>query len=300
MAAITNLSWRTSIIKGEETLDVMEKSKLLPDGRTAYFRNGQWITPVTPARKKKLKGLRDIGKIMNFSALYGSGAKGLSNFLVKEFPDKQFSELMKMSYRAIFSKKGKMKRKTGQFEGGTDSGAFNMMREISVNSRIPQLPCLGTKITTSLRPAYVGGDFIPGRMNWAIQASGSEILSVTLVAMHWLCEEYDIPVWFVISIHDEIWWMTFKEHSKKAAALFQMAHLYTWGLFNHRLGINDLALSNAFFSGVAVDSRIRKSVDESTVSPSNPNGDLEGLGKEWTAQELAEEGIFEQLIPRST
>ena len=276
------------------------ETKILPDGRTAYFRNGKWIAPITKEKSKKLKGLRDVGKIMNFSALYGSGAKGLSTFLVREFPDKTMSDLMKMSYRAIFAKKGKLDRKTGQFAGGTDSGAFNMMREIAVNSKIPQLPCLGTKITTALRPAYVGGDFIPGRMNWAIQASGSEILSVTLVAMHWLCDEYDIPVWFVVSIHDELWWMTFDEYAERAAALFQIAHLYVWGLFNHKLGIDDLALSNAFFSGVAVDERVRKSVDECTVTPSNPEGDKEPSGKQWTAKELAKAGVFTQLKPQNS
>lgn len=274
------------------------ETKLMEDGRTAYFRNGKWIAPLPRDRQNELKSLRDIGKIMNFSALYGSGAKGLASFLQKEFPDKEFGELMKMAHRAIRAKKGLKNRKTANFEGGTDSGAFNMMSEIALRSKVPSLPCLGTKITTALRPAYVGNDFVPGRMNWAIQATGAEILSITLVAMHWLCSEHKIPVRFVVSIHDEVWWLVPEKYAEQAAGLFQMSHLYIWALFNYKLGMPDLALSNAFFSGVAVDDRVRKSVKESTVSPSNLEGDKEPPGKEWTATELDDSGIFKKLSAR--
>lgn len=173
-----------------------------------------------------------------------------------------------------------------------------MMSEIALRSKVPSLPCLGTKITTALRPAYVGNDFVPGRMNWAIQATGAEILSITLVAMHWLCSEHKIPVRFVVSIHDEVWWLVPEKYAEQAAGLFQMSHLYIWALFNYKLGMPDLALSNAFFSGVAVDDRVRKSVKESTVSPSNLEGDKEPPGKEWTATELDDSGIFKKLSAR--
>lgn len=271
------------------------EERILPDGRVAYKRNGKWVTPLSPERRKLLGKLRDIGKVMNFSALYGSGAKGLATFLQKEFPEKPFSELMEMSNRAILAKKGK---KTNVFSGGTDSGAFNMMAEITLNQRVPTLPTLGTKITTALRPAVVGNDFIPGRMNWAIQATGAEILSITLVAMHWLCKEHEIPVRFVVSIHDEVWWLVPDRFKKQAAALFQMTHLYVWGLFNAQLGIPDLPLSNAFFSGVAVDNRVRKSVTECTVSPSNPLGLEEEVGVEYTISDLSESGVFKRLAAR--
>lgn len=278
-----------------ESIEQKMQTKLLKDGRTAVFHDGKWIAPITKERAKLLKALRDAGKIMNFSALYGSGAKGLANFLQKEFPDKSFEELLEMAKLAIASKKGKKNRKTGLFEGGTDSGAFNMMAEISLKSKVPTLPALGTKISTALRPAVVGNDFVPGRMNWAIQSSGAEVLSITLVVMHWLCQEYNIPIYFVISIHDELWWMTPERHAEDAAALFQISHLYTWGLFNERLGITDLACNNAFFSGVAIDDRVRKSPDESTVSPSNPQGHLEPDGKEYSAKEMQELNFFKVL-----
>jgi DNA polymerase gamma 1 len=274
------------------------KTKQLDDGRTAYFKNGKWIVPISKERKAFLKSLRDLGKVINFSALYGSGAKGLATFIQKEFPEKEFRELMVMANRAISSKKGKKDRKIDQYVGGTDSGAFNMMESIALHQKVPALPCLGTKITTALRPAVVGNDFVPGRLNWAIQATGAEILSITLVAMHWLCHEHKIPIRFVISIHDEVWFMTPEQYAEQAAGLFQICHLYVWSLFNHRLDMNDLALNNAFFSGVAVDDRIRKSADECTVTPSNPSGSEEPPGKEWTAADLEEAGIFKKLGTR--
>ena len=274
------------------------EEKLLEDGRTAYLKDGKWLVPLSKEKKKKIKALRDDGKVMNFSALYGSGAKGLATYLQRSFPDRPFSDLMKMAHRAILAKKGKRKDKGSPYMGGTDSGAFNQMEEIALRTRVPTLPCLGTKITTALRPAYVGDDFVTGRLNWAIQATGAEILSVTLVAMHWLAAEHKIPIWFVLSVHDEVWFMTPERYATQVAGLLQIAHLYVWGLFNEGLGKTDLTLSNAFFSGVAVDDRVRKSVNESTVSPSNPNGEEEPEGKEYTAQELEDLGVFRKLASR--
>ena len=167
-----------------------------------------------------------------------------------------------------------------------------------MRSRIPQLPCLGTKISTAMRPAAVGDDFKTSRVNWTIQSSGAEILSIMLTAVHWLADEYKVPCRFVLSIHDEIWFMTPDRYAEQFAVLFQIAHMYTWSLFHSALGMPDLPLSRAFFSSVAIDNRLRKSPREKTVTLSNPAGADEAPGSEYTMRELSEIGAVQKLTTR--
>jgi DNA polymerase gamma 1 len=149
-----------------------------------------------------------------------------------------------------------------------------------------------------MRPSAVGDDFKTGRTNWAIQASGSEILSITLTAVAWLAKEYKIPYRFILSIHDELHFMTPDRYAEQFAVLFQIAHVYTWSLFHSAVGIPELPLSRAFFSSVAIDNRLRKSPKEKTVTLSNPEGDKEPFGEEYSMYELAEIGAVTKLTKR--
>lgn len=239
---------------------------------------------------------RDEAKIQNFQILYGAGLKAIQRQVLRNHPEKLPSEVKQLSQTILSKKKGYVNG--GIYEGGSDSGAFNMMEQIAIRSKSPQLPCLGTKISTALRPAAVGDDFKNGRTNWAIQASGAEILSITLTAVAWLAKEYKIPYRFIISIHDELHFMTPERYAEQFAVLFQIAHVYTWSLFHSKVGIPELPLSRAFFSSVAIDNRIRKSPKECTVTPSNPNGAHEPNGVEYSMRELSEIGAVDKLKTR--
>jgi DNA polymerase gamma 1 len=239
---------------------------------------------------------RDTAKALGFAILYGAGLRTLQNYIRRKYPEKSPTELRGFATRALEGKKGV--KRNGLYDGGSDSGCFNLMEEISMKMRVPQLPCLGTKISTAMRPAAVGDDFHTARINWTIQASGAEILSVMLVATQWLIDEYKIPARFTISIHDEIWYMTPERYAEQFAVLFQIAHMYSWSLFQSNCGIPDLPLSRAFFSSVAIDERIRKSPRECTVSPSNPEGKREPDGVEHSMRELSEMGAIDKLTTR--
>ena len=245
----------------------------------------------------KLAGVdRDTAKIAGFAVLYGAGVRAVQTYIRRKYPDKSPTEVKNFAYRILEGKKGK--QRNGVYEGGSDSGCFNFMEQIAMRSRVPQLPCLGTKISTAMRPAAVGDDFKTGRVNWTIQSSGAEILSIMLTSVHWLAEEYKIPCRFVLSIHDEIWFMTPDRYAEQFAVLFQIAHMYTWSLFHSRLGIPDLPLSRAYFSSVAIDNRLRKSPTEKTVTLSNPGGQTEPSGEEYSMQELSEIGAIDKLKTR--
>ena len=245
----------------------------------------------------KLAGVdRDTAKIAGFAVLYGAGVRAVQTYIRRKYPEKSPAEVKNFAYRILEGKKGK--QRNGIYEGGSDSGCFNFMEEIAMRTRIPTLPCLGTKISTAMRPAAVGDDFKTGRVNWTIQSSGAEILSIFLTSVHWLAEEYKIPCRFIISIHDEIWFMAPEKYAEQFAVVFQIAHVYTWSLFHSSVGIPDLPLSRAFFSSVAIDNRIRKSPKECTVTPSNPSGINEENGTEYSMSELAERGAITKLATR--
>ena len=247
----------------------------------------------------KLAGVdRDTAKIAGFAVLYGAGVRAVQTYIRRKYPEKSPTEVKNFAYRILEGKKGKLRN--GLYEGGSDSGCFNFMEEIAMRSRVPTLPCLGTKISTAMRPAAVGDDFKTGRVNWTIQSSGAEILSIMLTSVHWLAKEYKIPARFVLSIHDEIWFMTPERYAEQFAVLFQIAHMYTWSLFHSAAGIPDLPLSRAYFSSVAIDDRLRKSPKEKTVTLSNPEGKQEPFGVEYSMYELSNMGAINKLANRYT
>ena len=245
----------------------------------------------------KLAGVdRDTAKIAGFAILYGAGVRAVQTYIRRKYPEKSPAEVKNFAYRMLEGKKGK--QRNGLYEGGSDSGCFNFMEEIAMRSRVPTLPCLGTKISTAMRPAAVGDDFRTGRVNWTIQSSGAEILSIMLTAVHWLADEYKIPCRFILSIHDEIWFQTPERYAEQFAVLFQIAHMYTWALFHSAVGIPDLPLSRAYFSSVAIDDRLRKSPKESTKTLSNLKGDEEPSGVEYSMTQLNEIGAITKLTNR--
>jgi DNA polymerase gamma 1 len=247
----------------------------------------------------KLAGVdRDTAKIAGFAVLYGAGVRAVQTYIRRKYPEKSPTEVKNFAYRILEGKKGRMTQ--GLYEGGSDSGCFNFMEQIAMRSKIPTLPCLGTKISTAMRPSAVGDDFKTSRVNWTIQSSGAEILAIFLTTVHWLVKEYKVPARFILSIHDEVWFMTPDKYAEQFAVLFQIAHMYTWSLFHSSVGIPELPLSRAFFSSVAIDNRLRKSPKEKTVTLSNPQGAKEPPGVEYSMQELSEQGFIDKLKTRYT
>ena len=92
--------------------------------------------------------------------------------------------------------------------------------------------------------------------------------------------------------------MTPERYAEQFAVLFQIAHVYTWSLFHSAVGIPELPLSRAYFSSVAIDERLRKSPKEKTVTLSNPGGETESFGTEYSMYELAEIGAVQKLTTR--
>jgi DNA polymerase gamma 1 len=257
------------------------------DGTDAHTQTAKLLFPDMPP------GARDVAKAVNFSLLYGAGYRSIVEFIKKHYPDRDLTEITKLVKNALAKKKG-IKGKDGFFKGGTDSGAYNYMVQVGLKSSVPTLPCLGSKISTSLRPSAVGRDFSTSRTNWCIQAGGAEMLSLFLTSVKYVSRYYKIPFHFIISVHDEVVFMVPKNLSELATGVMQVAHLMSWARYHASMGINNVPLARAYFSGVSIDERMRKSPKDSTVSPSNPNGGQEPPGKEY---QVSGE-IFEKLRKR--
>jgi DNA polymerase gamma 1 len=220
---------------------------------------------------------RQAAKTSNLAILYGSGVKSASGSWFKLFPEMPPEKILSKVKNALNLSKGIRNKETNKFEGGLWSGAFNYCEKVGVNPLVPTLPCLGTRISTALRKKAVNDDFYTSKLNWSIQASGAEFLALFLTALHWLCDIKHIPFQFVISIHDEVWCMVPEEFVTDFVIQFQIAHMMTWARFQAAVGINELSLTRAFFSTVAIDDRIRKSVNENTNTPSNSKIEPDGV-----------------------
>ena len=254
----------------------------------------------TDAHTKLAKAIntnRDVAKGVGFAMLYGAGVRTIANTIKKTYKERSATELRQFGNQALAFKKGR-KNPDGFYEGGSDSGCYNYMEGVALRTKWPTLPCLGTKISTALRPAAVGDDFHTGRINWTIQSSGAEMLAVILTATQWLARRFKIPAQFILSIHDEVWYMVPERYAESFCVVFQMAHLYAWARFQASVGMNDVPLSRAFFSSIAIDDRLRKSVRECTKTPSNPAGDKEPDGQEFSMAEMAELGWVKKLTTR--
>ncbi|XP_058592589.1 DNA polymerase subunit gamma-1 isoform X1 [Neofelis nebulosa] len=155
--------------------------------------------------------------------------------------------------------------------GGTESEMFNKLESIAT-SDTPCTPVLGCRISRALEPSAVQGEFMTSRVNWVVQSSAVDYLHLMLVAMKWLFEEFAIDGRFCISIHDEVRYLVREEDRYRAALALQITNLLTRCMFAHKLGLDDLPQSVAFFSTVDIDQCLRKEVTMDCKTPSNPTG----------------------------
>ncbi|XP_004623348.1 DNA polymerase subunit gamma-1 [Octodon degus] len=157
------------------------------------------------------------------------------------------------------------------WKGGTESEMFNKLESIAM-SDTPRTPVLGCRISRALEPSAVREQFMTSRVNWVVQSSAVDYLHLMLVAMRWLFEEFAIDGRFCISIHDEVRYLVREEDRYRAALALQVTNLLTRCMFAHKLGLNDLPQSVAFFSAVDIDRCLRKEVTMDCKTPSNPTG----------------------------
>lgn len=218
---------------------------------------------------------RNEAKIFNYGRIYGAGLK-FAIQLLKQFNPLMNDEEAKATatrlYEATKGVKTKSKafQNTGPFwRGGSESVVFNRLEALAEQD-IPRTPVLGAAITQALMKSNLRkSNFLTSRVNWSIQSSGVDYLHLLIVSMDYLIRTYGIQARLSLTVHDEIRYLVKEEDSLKAALALQISNLWTRAMFCHRLGIDNVPQSCAFFSLVDIDNVLRKEVDLDCVTPSN-------------------------------
>ena len=221
---------------------------------------------------------RNQAKVFNYSRIYGAGGKHAVLLLLQSNPSMTPAEAKKLADQLYASTKGKNTHHNEYFGrkfwyGGTESFVFNKLEEIATSDH-PRTPALGCGITYALSKEYLpseyGKDYMPSRINWAVQSSGVDYLHLLIVSMEHLISKYNIKARYLISVHDELRYLVVEEDRYRAALALQIANLWTRCLFSFKLGMGDLPQGVAWFSAVDVDKVLRKEVDVTCVTPSHP------------------------------
>lgn len=222
---------------------------------------------------------RNQAKVFNYSRIYGAGGKHAVLLLLQSNPSMTPAQAKKLADQLYASTKGKNTHHDKLFGrkfwyGGTESFVFNKLEEIAISDH-PHTPALGCGITYALSKEYLpseyGKDYMPSRINWAVQSSGVDYLHLLIVSMEYLITKYNINARYLISVHDELRYLVTEEDKYRAALALQIANLWTRSLFAFKLGMDDLPQGVAWFSAVDVDKVLRKEVDMPCITPSHPD-----------------------------
>lgn len=99
-----------------------------------------------------------------------------------------------------------------------------------------------------------------------VQSSAVDFLHLLLVAMNWLCHEYEIDARFVISIHDEVRYLCPDEEAPRVALALMLAHLYVRTFISHRVGFRQLPSVSFCPKIVKIDFSLSPSSPRSTAT----------------------------------
>lgn len=221
---------------------------------------------------------RNQAKVFNYSRIYGAGINHAVLLLLQHNASMQPDTAKTLAKNLYASTKGKSSFTNQMFNrkfwfGGTESYLFNKLEQIAT-SDTPQTPALGCGVTSALTKKHLpnsGDDYMTSRINWVVQSSGVDYLHMLIVAVDYLIETYQIDARYLISIHDEVRYLAKEKDKHRLALALQIANLWTRCMFAYKLGFDNLPQGVAFFSAVDIDRYLRKEVDMTCVTPSQPH-----------------------------
>lgn len=223
---------------------------------------------------------RDAAKVFNYSRIYGAGQKHAVQLLLqgdstltKEKASDRAAKLYKATKgsRTFRSKEERPAARPSLWHGGSESYLFNTLEAIALSDR-PTTPALGCGVTRALRKTYLEdpSSYLPSRINWVVQSSGVDYLHLLIVSMEYLIRTYDIKARYLLSVHDEVRYLSEEGDRYRTALALQIANAWTRALFSYNLGIDNLPQGVTFFSAVDVDHVLRKEVFMTCETPSHP------------------------------
>lgn len=188
---------------------------------------------------------RDKAKIFNYARIYGAGVKYATSLLL-QYAQGMNAETAKSRALDLYANtKGEKEHSSKNhfqrtfWHGGSESYMFNALEEIALSNE-PRTPVLGCGITDALKPKYTGSQFLTSRVNWVVQSSGVDYLHLLIVSMAHLIERYKIDARFMLSVHDEVRYLSSEKDQHRTALALQVANLWTRALFSWKLGLASL------------------------------------------------------------
>ncbi|KAI9023697.1 DNA polymerase family A-domain-containing protein [Phycomyces nitens] len=218
---------------------------------------------------------RDKAKIFNYARIYGAGVKYATSLLMQYNQGMDLEAAQIRAAALYLNTKGEKEHsvrhrfKRTFWHGGSESYMFNALEDIAL-SKEPRTPVLGCAVTDALKPEYTGSQFLTSRINWVVQSSGVDYLHMLIVSMGHLIERYNIDARFMLSVHDEVRYLSSDKDQHRTALALQVANLWTRALFSYKLGIHNLPQSVGFFSAVDIDHVFRKEPYMDCITPSHP------------------------------
>ncbi|WWC61419.1 uncharacterized protein I303_104003 [Kwoniella dejecticola CBS 10117] len=225
---------------------------------------------------------RDAAKVFNYSRIYGAGKKHAVQLLLQgdsSLTKESAGKLADNLYKATKGSKSLRNKNLPPasvpsiWHGGSESYLFNTLESIALSER-PTTPALGCGITKALRKSYLEGgttSYLPSRVNWVVQSSGVDYLHLLIVSMEYLIKTYNIKARYLISVHDEVRYLSAEEDKYRLALALQIANAWTRALFCYNLGMDDMPQGISFFSAVDIDKVLRKEVFLTCQTPSHPH-----------------------------
>ncbi len=207
---------------------------------------------------------RQLAKTLNFLMLFFGGMKGLFEAIKANRIDLPDDAAKSIADKALKLRRGKRDRATGLFSGGTDSNAYNWM--IKQAETPDNRTILGrSAISRALWRDVVGKDFMPSRCNRNIQGTGVDLLHILLTLTYHFANQRNLEMAYVISIHDEAWFLVKEDHVEEFTRCFQVAHLLCWVFLLKAMGFESIPAAYCFFPSVNVDVCLRKEVTNQSV-----------------------------------
>jgi hypothetical protein len=155
----------------------------------------------------------------------------------------------------------------GVYEGGIQTAFFNKVKELS--KKYDQ-KCLltGRKISAPLL-AQNCDDELTTRVNFNIQGTGQGIMDVILTSTRIFATMFKIPYHLAHFIHDELFMETHFMNRKNMCYISQLSHLIAKALLCNKVGLECMPQNDMWFKSIEIDTHLRKSPSDLTITPSN-------------------------------
>lgn len=215
-----------------------------------------------------VKALRFLAKNMNFANQFLCGYKKLGVMMYIALQGMlTLDDCENLAKKFITQARGEMVY--GDYVNGDGSPGYNRLKRLCKEDVQTSAICKKA-ISIPLQARYVGKDFMTTRFNFNIQQTGQELVNICLITCRILSKLFDIPYQVAYIIHDEVHIESHMNHVQDVAWIMQLGHMFSKAMLYHSLKVASMPQNNMWFDTVEVDYKLRKSVDDVGVTPSNP------------------------------